>query len=576
MFASMVLSVAATIAQIAPFVASYLLIAELARHVSDLSGVDTGYVWNLAFFSLGAIGVYGVLTYASLMLSHVAAFNILHEIRVAMADKLARLPMGYFTSRSSGAIKKVLAEDVERVELFVAHHIPDLTSAVVFPLLTGAYLLMMDWRLAVAAFVPVPLALALQARMFRSPDAGGTIQDYYTAMERMNGSIVEYVRGMPVVKVFSQTVDEFQRLKDDIYRYRDLAKKVTSHYSVLFPGYQVLISSSLLAILPVSVYLLTRTSSYESFVSVVFLFLILAGGMYFPLFKLMWMGGLVNQISEGVRRIDEILFIPETPEPLKPEVPDDASIEFRKVSFSYGEAPVLSDVSFRAEPGTVTALVGRSGAGKSTIAHLLPRFWDVDEGEILMGGVDIRKMRTEALMDHVSFVFQDGFLFFDTIEENIRMGNGAASMEDVIHAARAAQCHEFIERLSSGYMTLVGEGGTYLSGGERQRVALARAILKDSPVVVLDEATAYADPENEGKMLAAFSELIRSKTVLVIAHRLSTVTDADQILVVDRGAIVERGTHEALLAGGGRYRRMWEAHNRSAEWTLDIGEGVQA
>jgi ATP-binding cassette subfamily B protein len=274
------------------------------------------------------------------------------------------------------------------------------------------------------------------------------------------------------------------------------------------------------------------------------------------------------QNMTGVKLVDEILNKEEITEPEKPQTPHNSSVEFRNVAFAYDQTPILKGISFKAEPGTVTALVGPSGAGKSTVAMLTARFWDIQGGDILIGGVSIKNISTEKLMGNVSFVFQDNMLFFDTLEENIRMGNKTVSFDEVQAAAKAAQCHEFIEKLPDGYKTLVGEGGTYLSGGEQQRIALARAILKNAPIVLLDEATAYADPENEGKILESFSHLIKGKTVMVIAHRLSTITGADQILVVDKGEIAERGKHDELLAKNGIYKQMWEAYSQSREWTI--------
>lgn len=270
----------------------------------------------------------------------------------------------------------------------------------------------------------------------------------------------------------------------------------------------------------------------------------------------------------GVQKIDDILYMDEIEQSAAPQQPKNASVEFRNVSFAYDTVPILKEISFTAHPGTVTALVGPSGAGKSTVAMLAARFWDVQSGEVLIGGVPVKDISTSVLMDNMAFVFQDNMLFFDTIEENIRMGNKTATFEEIARAACAAQCHEFIEALPNGYQTLVGEEGTYLSGGEAQRIALARAILKDAPIILLDEATAFADPENEGKILEAFSHLIKGKTVLVIAHRLGTITNADCILYVDKGVIAEEGTHEELLALHGQYARMWETYNRAKEWTI--------
>jgi ATP-binding cassette subfamily B protein len=394
-------------------------------------------------------------------------------------------------------------------------------------------------------------------------------RQYHDALEKMNAAVVEYVRGMPVVKVFGATAESFERLKQTVFAFRDFSRKITKDYSTVYPGFLTVISSSLVFIIPVAVFLLSRTESYEKLIPTVLLFMVVGGGMFFPFFKLMFIGNYLKQISVGVERVDAILFREEMDETESDGLPADGSMEYEGVSFAYDETPVLKDVSFKALPNTVTALVGPSGAGKTTMGLLAARFWDVDSGAIRMGGVDIRAMKTKTLMTHVSFVFQDGFLFYDTLEENIRMGNKTASREEIVAAAKAAQCHEFIEKLPNGYDTLVGEGGTYLSGGEQQRIGIARAVLKNSPVVILDEATAFADPENEGKILEALARLIRNKTVIVIAHRLSTITEADQILVVDNGEIVERGNHEALKEADGLYRSMWDTYSRSRKWTID-------
>jgi ATP-binding cassette, subfamily B, bacterial IrtA/YbtP len=568
LFASMTLAVIATLVQFVPTIIVYQIIRELAAHAADLSGVDRALLWRLGWLSLGAVGVFGLLLYTSSMLSHIAAFNILYEIRIKLAEKLPRLSMGYFTNTASGKIKKVLAEDVEQIELFVAHHIPDITTAIVFPLLVIGYLFVVDWRLAIAALVPFPIALWLMSKVMMNSETKRLYQEYHTALEKMNAAVVEYVRGMPVVKVFGTEKESFRRFQDTVIAYRDWARQMSRSYSNTYPALMTAASSSLMFIVPVAVWLLARAEQPNVLIPTVLFFTLIGGGFFFPLFKLMFMAGLLNQISAGVERIDTVLAEPEVPEQISGRQPQDAAITFENVAFAYDEAAVLRDVSFTAQPGTVTALVGPSGAGKTTIGLLTARFWDIQSGAIRIGGVDIREMKLETLMAHVSFVFQDGFLFFDTMEENIRMGNSAAPMDEVIAAAKAAQCHEFIERLPNGYKTLVGEGGTYLSGGEQQRVGIARAILKDSPIVVLDEATAYADPENEGKILEGLARLIQNKTVLIIAHRLSTITQADQILVVDEGQIVERGTHPELVAAQGLYRNMWDTYSQARQWTL--------
>jgi ATP-binding cassette subfamily B protein len=564
---SIILAVMATVVQFVPLVSVYLIIRELAAHAADMAEVDRSLLFRLGFVSLGSVGVFGVLLYTSSMLSHVAAFNILYEIRVKLSEKLTRLSMGFFTNRASGEIKKVMSEDVERIELFVAHHIPDLTSAFLFPLIVIGILFHMDWRFAIAALVPFPLAIGVMAGMM-SRGAKGGYREYHEALGRMNAAVVEYVRGMPVVKIFGTALDSFHRLKESVISYRDWAQKISDDYSTAYPSFLTAASSSLLFIVPTVAFLLGRTGAGESSIPTALLFLIVGGGFFFPLLKLLFMGSYLNLIGTGMEHVDDILYEAETADRDSVNNPVDTSIVFEDVTFAYGETNVLEGISFTANPGTVTALVGPSGAGKTTVGLLAARFWDVQGGAIRIGGVDIRDMKTCTLMEHISFVFQDGFLFFDTIEENIRMGNTGATMEEVIKAARAARCHEFIENLPRGYQTLVGEGGTYLSGGEQQRIGIARVILKNTPVVILDEATAYADPENEGRILQGLARLIRDKTVIVIAHRLSTVTSADQILVVDGGRVVQRGKHDELVREGGLYAHMWDTYSRAREWTI--------
>lgn len=566
---AMVLSICSTIAQFIPYVSIYKILTELAAHAADISLIDSELIWRWIYIACGAVVVYGLLLFVGIMCSHIAAFNILYELRMALARKLVRLPMGFFTRKTSGEIKKVMSEDVERIELFVAHHIPDITNAVVFPVLLLGYLFYSDWRLALVALAVYVVALFFLGRTMSTGARKDGYQSYNNALAQMNGSIVEYVRGIQVVKVFNRSTNAFERLTRDINDYKDLALKITYDYAPNYIRFYTAISSGLLFLIPVSIYLLMHAESYSAYVPTVLLFIILGGGMFFPMLKAMWIGGLVSQNEAGVAQIDAILDKDEIHEPTEAKYPSDSSIEFRGVSFGYEDSLVLRDVSFAAPVGSVTALVGPSGAGKTTVAMLTARFWDVTSGEILIGGVSIKDIAVEKLMNNIAFVFQDNTLFFDTIEENIRMGNNTATHEQVVEAAKAAQCHEFIEKLENGYSTLVGEGGTYLSGGEQQRIALARAILKDAPIVLLDEATAYADPENEGKILESFSHLIRNKTVLVIAHRLSTITDADQILLINEGTVEERGRHEELLAREGHYKRMWDSYTQSREWVMN-------
>ncbi|MFT3739347.1 MAG: ABC transporter ATP-binding protein [Breznakibacter sp.] len=565
---SMALAVCSAVAQFIPFVSVYQILTELAQHASTPGLIDKDFVWHWAYLALGGIVLFGLLLYASVILSHIAAFNILYELRMMLSRKLVKLPLGFFSKQTSGQLKKIMSEDVERVELFVAHHIPDLTTAIVFPLLLLGYMFYTDWHLALVILSVFAVAIVFQLSMMVAPSKREMYKKYQEVQGQMNSSIVEYVRGIQVVKIFNRSTNAFVRLNTDINGYRDLSIRVAHQYAPVYLGYYTVLSSVLLILIPTAAYLLMRSPSYPDYVSKALMFLTLGGGMFFPMMKLMWMSGFMMQNMTGVDLVDGILDKDEIAEPQKADRPRDASVIFRDVEFAYDKVPILKKVSFEAKPGTLTALVGPSGAGKSTVAMLTARFWDIQGGDIRIGDVPIKQIPTEHLMDNVSFVFQDNMLFFDTIEENIRMGNKKASFDDVAAAAKAAQCHEFIEKLENGYKTLVGEGGTYLSGGEQQRIALARAILKNAPIVLLDEATAYADPENEGKILESFSHLTQGKTVLVIAHRLSTITNADQILVIDQGEIAERGKHDELLATNGIYKRMWDSYTQSREWVI--------
>ena len=565
---AMLLAVITAIVQFVPIIAVYNILIELAEHALDPSLIDKAYIWLWSYIALGAFFAFGVLTFASLMLSHIAAFNILYEIRMQLVQKMVRLPLGFFSRRASGELKKIMSDDVERIELFIAHHIPDIVTALLFPLILVSYMFAVDWRLAIVVLAVLAMAFYVMGRMYTGKKIREVSKRYVETLGRMNASIVEYIRGIQVVKTFTESTNAYRKLNDDIKEYRKFANEVNVQYQPTYVGFLTILSSALLFIIPVAVWLLVGSASYATFVPVLLMFLFFGVAVFFPVLKLLWIGSFLNQNNMGVQKIDDILYMDEIEEPDIPRHPKDASVEFRNVSFAYDTTPILKAISFISHPGTITALVGPSGAGKSTVAMLAARFWDVQSGEILIGGVPVKEIPTSVLMDNVAFVFQDNMLFFDTIEENIRMGNKTATFEEVARAACAAQCHEFIESLPNGYQTLVGEGGIYLSGGEAHRIALARAILKDSPIILLDEATAFADPENEGKILAAFSHLIKGKTVLVIAHRLSTITNADRILYVDKGVIAEQGTHEQLLALKGEYARMWETYNRAKRWTI--------
>lgn len=557
-----------------PFVATYFIVQELLRNAANptLSNMDLIRHWGIMAF-LSLIGSL-LFLYGSTMLSHISAFRVLYNLRIRLAEHLAKLPMGYHTRQSSGAIKKTLELSVEKIEGFIAHQLPDFVGAVALPVVMLAGMFILDWRMALTCAIPILGAYLLQSLVFYGKGGTEAIKQYHNALEQMNAAGVEYVRGMPAVKVFGLTVGSFLNFHNSIVGYRDWAVNYTKFCRRPYIVFITILSSLLAFILPIGILILSGQPENLAFALTLMLFLVLAPGVSSPMMKLMYLGGNMRLISEGVNRIDQIFEQKPLVEPVNPKKPDRYDVKFDNVSFSYenlSEATrteALSQISFTAKEKEITALVGPSGSGKSTIANLIPRFWDVSSGSIRIGGVDVREIGTEKLMDLVSFVFQDVHLFYDTIEENIRMGHANASHEKVVEAAKAACCHEFIERLPQGYQTKIGEGGTYLSGGEAQRVAIARAILKDSPILVLDEATAFADPENEVKIQEGLSALIKGKTVIIIAHRLSSIREANQILVVDEGHLVESGKHEELLKQNGLYHHMWEAHIDARAWLL--------
>jgi ATP-binding cassette subfamily B protein len=483
------------------------------------------------------------------------------------------LPLGFLNGTSTGAVKKTLEQNVDKVENFVAHQLPDLVSALASTVLMIVAMFWLSPPLAVACLLPILIGMVVQSALMMSSEGKTSVKQYHDSLEQINASAVQYVRGMPAVKVFGQTVHSFRRFYSDMTRYRDYCLEFTDRYQSGYILFKTLLASSFTFILPVGVFMLSGQPNSMSFALVLLFFLIMAPGVSSPLYKLLMLASSTRDIGEGVERMDCLLAQQPVPEIAKPLSPQAFDVEFMDVTFSYSEeegaAPALSEVSFRAEQGKVTALVGPSGSGKSTVASLVPRFWDPQEGAIRIGGVDIRHMAIHELMNIVAFVFQETFLFYDTLYENIAVGKPGATLEEVQAAARAAQCDEFISRLPQGYDTLIGEGGVYLSGGEEQRIAVARAILKNAPVLVLDEATAFADPENEHHMQLALTELMRGKTVIVIAHRLSSIREAAQILVLRDGQIVERGDHDSLIDLDGLYTQMWHVYSDAGDWHLE-------
>ncbi len=574
-----ILSAMSAACMLVPFVSVYEILGELLQNAQDISLVDSTILikWGWIAF-LGLIGGL-VFLYAAIIFSHVAAFRILYGIRMGLARHIGKLPLGFLNNTATGTVKKNLEQDVERIELFVAHTIPDLVNAAATVVIMFLIFFSLNGWMALTIVIVFGLNIAMQASMMFGKNAQASIKAYFDSIERIHASAVQYVRGIPVVKIFGQTVHSFKKFHKDLCDYRDWAVTYCDSFQNGMILFLVILNSFLTFVLPVGLLILSKDPYNISFALVYLFFIIMIPGAASPLYKFTMLASSTREIFEGVSRIDSIYEEKQVMEPVSPQIPKGHDISFEHVTFAYensdeaSRVEALSDISFTAKAGEITALVGPSGSGKSTVANLIPRFWDVTKGEIKIGGVNIKEMATADLMNTVSFVFQDTFLFYDTLFENIRVGRPNATEEEVYAAAKAAQCHDFIKSLPNGYQTLIGEGGVYLSGGEEQRVSVARAILKNAPILVLDEATAFADPENEYKMQIALKELIKDKTVIVIAHRLSSIQTASQIVVLDSGRIRQVGVHAELTTEEGLYKRMWEAYTNAYDWTLNIGGG---
>lgn len=562
--------------QLFPFLSVYLILAELLGHITDFSQLNRDHLIQWAVLGVAGLVAGYVFLYVGGMTGHIAAYRIICGTRLKLAEHIGRLPMGYFNTNAIGKTKQILETETDHIERFVAHQIPDLINTVVTLLVMFIIMFTMNIWLALMSLLPIILGFACEASMLVGQKAKPAIKERVDAAEEINASSIEYIRGMPSIKIFGQTVRSFRNFYGVILKFRDAAVHMAM---MIRPGYvqfQTFIMSIGTFIIPVGLFLLTKNPDDISYAITLTFFLVFAPGVTSPVFKLLNFVEEMTILSESVKRIDQVLENISLSEGRGGIRPASYGIAFENVSFSYSEPakagePVdnaLNSISFVAPQDQITALVGPSGSGKSTIAQLIPRFWDVQAGKITIGGVNIRDMEISDLMNMLSFVFQDSFLFADTLYNNIAMGNPGASREDVYAAAKTAQCDEFIRALPKGYDTLIGAGGVYLSGGEQQRVSVARAILKNAPILILDEATAYADPENEYEMQFALRELIRGKTVVVIAHRLVTIQNADQILVVADGQIQERGKHQELLSQNGLYRRMWDTYTETTAWTL--------
>lgn len=569
LIAACLLSIFSSAARLVPFFTIYEVIREILAHYTAPGDMNAAKIYLLVGYTFAAALVYGICAFTSSALAHGAAYDIIYELRLKLMKKLARIPSGYFTGTTQGAIRKVVSDDVEQIEIFVAHHIADIAAAVATPIFTLIYLFIMDWRLALVTLFPIFVSIFLLSAGLKNPKGAQTQVDMHDSKEKMEGTIVEYIHGMPVIKIFNRTLNAFKRYERDVSSYVGTVERTAYHFAPSIGAYYAFFGAQLLFLLPAVLLLIPTASSYLDFLPVILLFFLVGGGLKDPTENMMQMVVHSKRITEGVSRIDRILKQPELSDEGS-EVPSAYDITFDNVSFSYGENDVqaVKNVSFHAPQGSVIGIVGPSGGGKSTLAQLLLRFYEPQLGSIQIGGVDIQQIPPSHLMNLVSYVFQDSFLFHDTVENNIRMGNQEASRETVEEAAKNAGIHEVILALPKGYDTIIGEKDSYLSGGEKQRIAIARVFLKNTPVVILDEATAYADAENETKIQQAFARLSHNKTVLIIAHRLKTVENANRILVLENGSLLSAGTHNELLKTCPQYGNMIAANERRDRWTI--------
>ena len=549
-----------------PFILLWLVVRMLLTAERDLA--DTP-LWDYAIAAF-IVSVTNVLLYfAALILSHLAAFRIETNMRRKAMQRLMRVPLGFFDTQNTGRMRKIIDEDSGQTHTFVAHLLPDVASCVVAPIGVIVLLFSVDWQLGAAAMIPLIGAIGIMGYMM-NPKNNQFQRLYLDAQEKMGAEAVEYVRGIPVVKVFQQTVFSFKRFYDSIISYRDLVIKCTLVWHTPMSFYILAINAFAFVLVPTAIILIGHGGDTTTIVANVILYVVIAPLIASNVMKAMYLSQDLFMANEAVERLEQLTHIAPLSQHDDPKRAEAYDIRFNNVSFRYegAEKDAVSHINLTIPEGKTVALVGASGSGKTTIARLIPRFWDVRHGSVTIGGVDVRDMRKDELMRNVSFVFQNTRLFKTSLIENLRYGNPDATTEQINRAIDLSQSREIIDRLPQGLDTVIGAEGTYLSGGEQQRIVLARAILKDAPIVVLDEATAFADPENEQLIRKALAHLTQGKTVLMIAHRLTTVQDADSIVVVNDGEIVEQGTHEELLSEEKYYYRMWNEYQQSVSWKL--------
>ena len=564
-YASWVLSAVSALVALVPFVYIWMILRDVLNAAPDYAQAVNipHYGWMAVLFAVLAYLIY----IAALMCSHLSAFRVATNLRLEVSEHLATLPLGFTETFGSGKLRKIIHESTGAAETFLAHQLPDKYNAMATPIGLLVLLLVFDWRLGLLSLVPVALGFVIMSAMTGRRMAD-KMRQYGNALESMSNEAVEYVRGIPVVKTFGQSVFSFKKFKATIDEYEKWVIAYTKELRMPMMLYTAAING-VFAFLIVGGLLFTRNGVTSEFLLNLLFYIIITPVISLTLTRIMYMSENELVVADALARVDSVLDAEPVPENDHPRHPKDASVSLKDVHFSYdGKTDVIKGVSLKIQPGQMVAFVGPSGGGKSTLANLICRFFDVQSGSVRVGGADVRDIPKEELMDTISFVFQNSRLLKGSILDNVRLGRAQATEAEVLAVLKAAQCMDIVEKCPAGIHTVIGTKGVYLSGGEQQRIAIARAMLKNAPILILDEATAFADPDNEARVQAAFAQLAKGKTVLMIAHRLSTVANADCIYVVQDGQIVESGTKDELCAQNGLFARMWQEYQASVQWKV--------
>lgn len=564
---SMFLSVLSELAGLLPYILIWLIVREL---LSDGNFASSQHIIFYARWAAGmAIG--GIILYfLALTCSHLAAFRVESNLRKEAMCKIVKMPLGFFDTNTNGRIRKIIDDNASITHSFLAHQLPDLSGTILVPAITILLIGIFNWQLGLACIVPVVIAMFIMGYTMNTKGKE-FMRAYMTSLEDMNTEAVEYVRGIPVVKVFQQTIYSFKNFYKSIMNYNQMVSSYTGMWEKPMSFYTIIINSFVFFLTPLAILLIGNTGHYTPVLLDFFLFVLITPVFSQSIMKSMYLSQALGQAQEALGRLNRLINYEQfSTSHENVSSMSKFDITFSHVSFTYPDCKekAIDDISFTILQGQRIALVGASGSGKTTIARLIPRFWDTKEGQVLIGGTNVKDISQETLMKNISFVFQNPRLFKTTLLENIAYGNPYAGGEAINRAIDMAQCREIVDRLPQGLNTKIGTEGTYLSGGEQQRIVLARAILKNAPIIVLDEATAFADPENEHKIQKALKELTAGKTVLMIAHRLSSITNADNIIVIDKGRIMEQGTHHELIDKHGMYSKMWKEYQQSVNWII--------